>query len=134
MTRVSTSIGTDAPLTERILRVAREKQLTLRETALYFSVQRSPFVGTAKTVADEIERWFCEEAADGFNIRVTANSEFARFVDAVLPILRERDLFREEYEHDTLRGHLGLPVPVNRHSAARLSRDRKPQLAESVLS
>ena len=31
-----------------------------------------------------------------------------------MPILQARGLFRTEYEHDTLRGHLGLPVPENR--------------------
>ena len=43
----------------------------------------------------------------------------ARFTDQGLPLLRERGLFRSEYSHSTLRGHLGLPVPVNRHTAAR---------------
>ena len=57
-----------------------------------------------------------EGAVDGFNIRLNAPSEFALFADKVLPILRERGLFRSEYSHDTLRGHLGLPVPANRHS------------------
>jgi hypothetical protein len=28
-------------------------------------------------------------------------------------------LFRTEYEHDTLRGHLGLPIPENRWTRAR---------------
>jgi len=34
----------------------------------------------------------------------------------VVPILQSRGLFRTEYTHDTLRGHLGLPVPENRWS------------------
>ncbi|TBU73513.1 LLM class flavin-dependent oxidoreductase [Phytopseudomonas daroniae] len=104
---------------ERIQRIARDKGLTLRQAALYFSERASPFVGTAQRVADEIERWFREEAVDGFNIRVTAHSEFAKFTDQVLPLLRERGLFRDDYQHDTLRGHLGLPVPGNRHTLAR---------------
>jgi hypothetical protein len=37
----------------------------------------------------------------------------------VLPILRQRGLFRVEYEHDTLRGNLGLPIRANRHTLAR---------------
>jgi hypothetical protein len=39
-------------------------------------------------------------------------------VDHVLPILRRRGLFRSEYEGTTLREHLGLPRPRNRHAAA----------------
>jgi FMN-dependent oxidoreductase (nitrilotriacetate monooxygenase family) len=101
---------------EHIKNTAREKGLTLREAALRFATRYSSFVGSPKTVADEIERWFVDGAVDGFNLRLSAPSDFARFTDHVLPILRERGLFRSEYSHDTLRGHLGLPVPVNRHA------------------
>jgi hypothetical protein len=41
---------------------------------------------------------------------------FNDFVDQVLPILKERGLFRTEYEADTLRGNLGLPKPENRYT------------------
>jgi FMN-dependent oxidoreductase (nitrilotriacetate monooxygenase family) len=102
---------------EHIKNTAREQGLTLREAALRFATRYSSFVGSPLTVANEIERWFVEGAVDGFNIRLNAPSEFALFADQVLPILRERGLFRSEYSHDTLRGHLGLPVPVNRHSS-----------------
>ena len=40
---------------------------------------------------------------------------FDDFVDEVLPILKERGLFRTEYEASTLRGNLGLVVPENRY-------------------
>jgi hypothetical protein len=33
------------------------------------------------------------------------------FIDEVLPILRKRGLFREDYSGSTLRDHLGLPKP-----------------------
>ncbi len=36
-----------------------------------------------------------------------------------MPLLQARGLFRRDYEHDTLRGHLGLPVPENRYALAR---------------
>jgi hypothetical protein len=71
------------------------------------------------TVANEIQRWFEAGAFDGVNITVTAPSEFARFTDDVLPILRERGVVRSEYESSTLRGNLGLPIPENVHTAAR---------------
>jgi FMN-dependent oxidoreductase (nitrilotriacetate monooxygenase family) len=104
---------------ERIKRVARDERLTLRETAWRFAARPSPFVGSPVTVANEIERWFREGAADGFNFRVSSPASFNTFVEQVLPILRKRGLFRTEYEAETLRGHLGLPVPANRHSVAR---------------
>lgn len=102
---------------ERIKQVARSQGLTLRQTALRFARPFAGFVGSAQTVASEIERWFVEGAVDGFNIHVGAPSVFARFTDEVLPILRERGLFRSEYSAHTLRGHLGLAVPHNRHEA-----------------
>jgi hypothetical protein len=38
------------------------------------------------------------------------------FVDHVIPILRNRGLFRREYTHFTLRGHLGLERVPDRRS------------------
>jgi hypothetical protein len=49
---------------------------------------------------------------------VTRPKDFALFRERVIPILQQRGLFRTEYEHDTLRGHLGLPIPENRHTRA----------------
>lgn len=101
---------------EHIKHTAKALGLTLRQAALRFNSPHSSFVGSAQTVANEIERWFVGGAVDGFNIHLGAPSDFARFTDQVLPILRERGLAPSQYQHDTLRGHLGLPVPVNRHS------------------
>ena len=103
---------------ERIIRVARENKLTLRDAAWQLGRWRSPFVGSPETVADEIERWFTGRAADGFILRVARPGEFAIFRERVVPILQQRGLFRTEYAHDTLRGHLGLPVPANRNDSA----------------
>jgi alkanesulfonate monooxygenase SsuD/methylene tetrahydromethanopterin reductase-like flavin-dependent oxidoreductase (luciferase family) len=100
----------------------RSTDQTLRETVLFAERSfRAGFVGSPQTVADEIERWFVERAADGFILHVTVPSEFARFTDEVLPILRRRGLARSSYDADTLRGHLGLAIPENRHTAARLT-------------
>lgn len=107
---------------ERIVRVAREEKLTLRQTAERFVVRRSSFVGTAETIANEIERWFVAGAVDGFNLLVNRPSEVNRFLNEVVPILQSRGLFRTEYEHDTLRGHLGIPFPENRY-AVELSKE-----------
>lgn len=48
--------------------------------------------------------------------RVTRPRDFALFRERVVPILQARGLFRTGYDADTLRGHLGLPVPENRHA------------------
>jgi FMN-dependent oxidoreductase (nitrilotriacetate monooxygenase family) len=113
---------------ERIIRIARAEGLTLRQAALRFAIRPSAFIGTPEAVAAEMERWFLGGAADGFNFRVSSPTDFATFLDEVVPILRRRGLVREEYAHSTLRGHLGLPVPENRHSRAR----RQPVLAQAA--
>jgi FMN-dependent oxidoreductase (nitrilotriacetate monooxygenase family) len=107
----------------RIEEVARERGLTLRETVAYAERSfRSGFVGSPATIAAEVERWFHGGAADGFMLMLNAPSEFGRFADEVLPILRERGLARTAYDADTLRGNLGLAIPENPHTAARLAR------------
>src|SRR6478609_3273758 len=95
------------------------------KTAWRFAARRSPFVGSPLTVANEMERWFREGAVDGFNFRVSNPTDFDDFLQRVLPILRERGVIRRDYEHDTLRGHLGLPIPANRHSLGRKATSSK---------
>jgi FMN-dependent oxidoreductase (nitrilotriacetate monooxygenase family) len=102
---------------ERLIRVARAEKLTLRQAA-YRSQGNKGFVGSPESIADEIERWFVGRASDGFNLHIGAPDSFALFRERVIPILQKRGLFRTEYAHDTLRGHLGLPVPENRYAAA----------------
>ena len=99
---------------ERIVRIAQEEKLTLRQTAERFGRWRSDFVGSPQTIADQIEHWFVGRAVDGFILHVTGPREFALFREKVVPLLQAKGLFRTEYEHDTLRGHLGLPVPEHR--------------------
>ncbi|MQW74855.1 NtaA/DmoA family FMN-dependent monooxygenase [Nocardioides sp. dk4132] len=69
-------------------------------------------VGTAEQVADQMQLWHESGAADGFNVMPPwLTGGFDRFVEGVLPILRERGLFRHEYDGTTLREHLGLERP-----------------------
>jgi FMN-dependent oxidoreductase (nitrilotriacetate monooxygenase family) len=104
---------------ERIKRIAREERLTVRQAALRFANRNSPFVGSPTTIADELERWFSEGAADGFNIGVGEPNELEKFIQDVVPVLQARGLFRREYEHETLRENLGLAIPANRYTVAR---------------
>lgn len=102
--------------------LARRDNLTLRQLYAYVAGARGHRIvcGNAEYIADELEEWFTLGAADGFNIMPPYfPGGLDDFVGGVLPILRERGLFRSEYDADTLRGHLGLPVPVNRYSQSR---------------
>jgi len=112
-----TSFKTQA---DAIKAVARENDYTLRQTVEHFTgFTPGPFVGSPETVANAIQEWFEAGALDGINVHVTVPSEFARFTETVLPILRARGVVRSEYESSTLRGNLGLPIPENIHTAAR---------------
>lgn len=99
--------------TDEIKRTARERGLTLRQVALEAASPRARFAGTPEEVADGLEQWFSQHAADGFIIQGGTPDTFPRFVDQVVPLLQARGLFRTEYPGTTLRESLGLDVPVN---------------------
>lgn len=104
--------------TDKIKRDAKEKGLTLRQVALQSATPRGGFIGTPEQVADKTQAWFEAGAADGFMITAAVPNGLEDFVDHVVPILQDRGIYRTEYESDTLRGNLGLPVPENRYSKA----------------
>ncbi|WP_311970251.1 LLM class flavin-dependent oxidoreductase [Pseudomonas baltica] len=106
---------------DAIKRLAQEESLTLRQVALRFSQPNRDFTGTAEQVADAIQHWFENGAADGFIIRSLLPDGLARFTELVVPVLQERGLWRKEYSGQTLRDNFGLAVPVNRHTQHRVS-------------
>jgi FMN-dependent oxidoreductase (nitrilotriacetate monooxygenase family) len=125
--------------TDRIRALVEAEGLTLRQTVERVSAPKPGyFVGSAETVANRMQEWFDTGACDGFLLHMAQPRHFRRFVAEVLPILRERGLFREEYESTTLRGNLGLPVPENRYAAARRdqgnTREARDGLAPSLQS
>jgi FMN-dependent oxidoreductase (nitrilotriacetate monooxygenase family) len=101
-----------------LLDLSHRDGLTLRQICNLAAGARGHkiMVGTPQTVADELIAWFEGEAADGFNLMPAYFPQgLTDFIDGVLPILRKHKLFREEYTGSTLREHLGLPIPANRH-------------------
>jgi FMN-dependent oxidoreductase (nitrilotriacetate monooxygenase family) len=96
------------------------KGLTLRQLYLSLATARGhrTVVGTPEQVADAIEEWFTQSAADGFNIMPPIlPTALTDFVDQVVPILQRRGLSRTAYEGTTLRDNLGLARPINRFIA-----------------
>ena len=90
---------------------ARRENLTLRDLYNLTAAARGHWVlcGTPKRIADTLEEWFVEEAADGFNVLPPYfPGALADFVDLVVPELQARGLFRREYAGTTLRDHFGL--------------------------
>ncbi|MBK0095966.1 LLM class flavin-dependent oxidoreductase [Erwinia sp. S63] len=93
--------------------MAKRENLTLRELAAVAAGSRGHrvIVGTAEDIADDFELWMKEGGADGFNIMPAIMSEqLDLFVELVIPELRRRGLFRDDYEFATLRENLGLPA------------------------
>ncbi|WP_431957962.1 LLM class flavin-dependent oxidoreductase [Nocardia lijiangensis] len=81
------------------------------------------FAGTPEQVADTIEEWFRNGAADGFNVMPPYYpGGLEVFTSTVVPILQERGLFRTEYTGTTLRDHFGLARPESQFA-------RRPALA-----
>ena len=88
--------------------------MTLRDLYNLHSAARGHWVlcGSPVTIADTLEKWFTERAADGFNIMPPYfHQGFEDFVDLVVPELQHRGLFRHDYQGETLRHHLGLKRP-----------------------
>ncbi|WP_079436445.1 LLM class flavin-dependent oxidoreductase [Zoogloea sp. LCSB751] len=124
-----TGLPLDAPLPEIIgsdgsksrfdllKRLAEKGGLTIRQ--LYEQTASASghgfVIGSPAQVADYIETWFREGAADGFNILPPyLPGGFNDFVDLVVPELQKRGLVQEAYLGGTLRSQLGLPRPVGR--------------------
>nr|WP_279389524.1 LLM class flavin-dependent oxidoreductase [Mammaliicoccus sciuri] len=96
---------------EIILKEAIKDDLTLEEVYKKVAGSRGHhiFVGTPEQLADKMEEWFKSSAADGFNIMPPIlPSQFELFINNVIPILQERNLYKEAYSEGTLRQKLGL--------------------------
>jgi N-acetyl-S-(2-succino)cysteine monooxygenase len=100
-----------------VANLARRENLTVRQLLGRLGGGRGhrTFAGTPEQLADDLELWFTEGAADGFNVMPPAlPGDLDRFIEHVVPILRRRGLFRHEYEGATLRDRYGLSRPGNR--------------------
>jgi FMN-dependent oxidoreductase (nitrilotriacetate monooxygenase family) len=117
----------DAPITDELiesvsgirglvqnLRQHIGREVTLGDLAGHRAtlLQGPRFVGTATSVADQMEEWFTSDACDGFVIAATHSpGAYEDVVRLVVPELQRRGLFRERYTGTTLRDTLGLPRP-----------------------
>ncbi len=100
---------------QAMLNKARRENMSLRDVYNLTAAARGHWVlcGSAETVADTLQLWFEQHAADGFNVMPShMPGGLADFVDGVVPILQRRGLFRSAYAGATLREHLGLARPV----------------------
>ncbi|MBS7418479.1 LLM class flavin-dependent oxidoreductase [Pseudomonas syringae] len=97
--------------------LADQENLTLAQLGRRIAGGRGHYslIGTPEQIADELQRWFEQGAADGFNVLVPhlpgGLEDVARLL---VPELQRRGLFRTEYEGTNLRGNLGLQRPAYR--------------------
>jgi FMN-dependent oxidoreductase (nitrilotriacetate monooxygenase family) len=108
---------------ELVRDLAERERLTLRQLLGRLGGGRGHqvVVGTPEQIADHIQYWFENGAADGFNVMPPLlPSGLTEFVDHVVPELRRRGLFRHEYTGSTLREHYGLPRPASQFALSRV--------------
>ncbi|WP_346400648.1 LLM class flavin-dependent oxidoreductase [Pseudomonas syringae] len=97
--------------------LADQENLTLAQLGRRIAGGRGHYslISTPEQIADELQRWFEQGAADGFNVLVPhlpgGLEDVARLL---VPELQRRGLFRTEYEGTTLRENLGLQRPAYR--------------------
>jgi alkanesulfonate monooxygenase len=99
---------------EILRRKARDENLTIRQLyeAIASASGHQTLVGSAQEIADSMQHWFENDAADGFMLIPPIMPDTAEtFTELVVPELRRRGLFRQSYEGTTLRDHLGLARP-----------------------
>jgi len=100
--------------------LAVRENLTIRQVYQAIAGARGHWTtwGTPEQIADRLESWFINEAADGFNLMPPyLPGGLDDFVEHVIPILQRRGRFRTEYKGRTLRENLGLARPTNQFSA-----------------
>lgn len=94
-----------------ILQLSQQENLTLADIGKRYgaSVFVPQLVGTALSIADQLEEFFVNQACDGFVISPAHLPDgFTEFVQQVVPELQQRTLFRSEYSGSTLRDHFAL--------------------------
>jgi len=99
--------------------LAQGENLTIRQLYQRIAGGRGHFtvIGTAQTVADQMQQWFEEGGADGFNFMAPhLPGGLDDFLQGVVPELQRRGLFRTKYAGTTLREHLGLAKPGRAHA------------------
>jgi FMN-dependent oxidoreductase (nitrilotriacetate monooxygenase family) len=113
--------------TDRIKRIAKEKNQSLRDVALEATTPRTDFIGTPEQVADKLIEWVDSGASDGFVLGFQVITEGLNdFETHVLPILEKRGRHSRELIGTTLREHIELPTPRNRFL------EDAPKAAEAV--
>ncbi|RIN55618.1 LLM class flavin-dependent oxidoreductase [Staphylococcus simulans] len=96
---------------ETVLEIIRDTDPTVRELLGYLNAGGGylTLIGTPVEIVDEMEHWFKEGAADGFNLMPpTLPDSLDNFVNLIVPELQKRGLYRKNYTGHTFKEHLGI--------------------------
>lgn len=96
---------------ETILEIINDTQPTVRELLGYLNAGggHHTLIGTPEEIVDQMEVWLHAGVADGFNLMPpTLPGSLEDFVEMIVPEMQKRGIFREKYEGQTFREHLGL--------------------------
>ena len=107
---------------ESYVTISRRDGLTMRQMAMRAAAAKHHWtlIGSVTQVADQLEDWFVNEAADGFNLLASdVPCAITDITEMLVPELQRRGLFRREYKGATLRDNLGLARPANQFSSSR---------------
>ena len=100
-------------LSMRYIFAAPQYEFTRAENGLEALATLDRQCGSVRTIADTLEKWFLEGAADGFCVMPAwFPGAFDEFVDLVVPELQRRGLYRKAYAGTMLRDQLGLSRPA----------------------
>lgn len=86
-----------------------DRDLTIRDAAMVQATSNMTprLVGSAATIADQMEAMFESGCGDGFIVtNALSPGSLTRFVDLVVPELQRRGLYREKYRGSTFRENL----------------------------
>ncbi|WP_180105971.1 MULTISPECIES: LLM class flavin-dependent oxidoreductase [unclassified Acinetobacter] len=103
---------------QMMIDIARKHNFSICQLYQYIASARGHWtlIGTPEQVVDQLQEWFENDAADGFNVLPpTTPAGLNDFVDLIVPELQRRGLFRTAYEGKTLRENLGLKRPENQY-------------------
>jgi len=96
-----------------VVEFAEREKLTVRQIGKWYGARtEGDMIGSPTEIADRMENWMEQGAADGFMIQAThLPGAFIDFAAQVVPELQRRGLLRTRYEGATLRDNLGLHRP-----------------------
>jgi FMN-dependent oxidoreductase (nitrilotriacetate monooxygenase family) len=99
---------------ESYIAISRREGISLRQMAMRAAAAKHHWtlIGSVTQVVDQLEDWFRNGGADGFNILASdVPGGIQDLATLVVPELQRRGLFRMDYRGSTLRENLGLQRP-----------------------